>query len=587
MSARPHRSHVFATLVAAALCVSGCNKVETTSVVVEVYSDTLTAGTDVDQVVASVKDGASVTFAMASPATAQTHDFPVRFSVTPSQSDTDVVAIQVVARLGAIDELTTGARVGFVKGETRLLRLRLDKACVRLTPACAAGTICVAGHCASDAVDVETLPRYVPSADAGPLPTTHADASVDRALDAPVDNDAASAADATVVDTASAAEARPEAVTEGGSVDAGCVDGASRDCSCGLMAGGHQTCVGQRWSVCAISCDATGIKGTCGPGTRSCDEAGAHWAACSIAPAAVDTCVPHNDDNCDGLENAGCTCVMGQTQTCDKSGLFGACAKGTQTCDVTGKWSACSIKPGLVDTCVAGNDDSCNGVVNEKCPCIDGRTRPCSDGGLFGKCAAGTQTCSQQAWGACSISAATADTCALGNDDNCNGKVNEGCLCAQGQTRTCAQGGLFGKCAAGAETCDATGKWGACSIAAAAADTCVLNNDDSCNGKVNEGCACVMGQARPCSDGGAKGKCAGGTQTCDAAGKWGGCSIGPAASDTCASGDDSTCNGVVNEGCACLDAQTRACSVGGAKGKCAGGTQTCGGGAWGACSVKN
>jgi hypothetical protein len=47
--------------------------------------------------------------------------------------------------------------------------------------------------------------------------------------------------------------------------------------------------------------------------------------------------------------------------------------------------------------------------------------------GAKGPCAAGTTTCSSGAWGACSIPAATKDTCKAGNDDNCDGTANGGC----------------------------------------------------------------------------------------------------------------------------------------------------------------
>jgi hypothetical protein len=566
------RSRVLAavtTLVTA--LAAGCNKTDSTSVVVELYTTSLTAGADLDQIEVTVNDAPAVAFDLASPATAGKRDFPVRFGVTPATGDT--ASLKIVGRLRGADKLTSGARFGFLKGETRLLRIRLDKECVGFAPPCGGSMVCAAGACAPDEVDVTKLPPFVAAAEGGPKPGR--DASADGAKDGAGTGDAPGPADV-----------RTDGMGGGGTDGAaGCAEGATRECSCGVMAGGHQTCSGAAWGPCAISCDATGMKGTCGPGTRTCDEAAAHWGDCSIAPANTDTCAPDNDDNCNGLENEGCTCVMGQTQTCDKGGLFGTCAKGTETCDLTGKWSGCTVKPALADTCDPGNDDNCNGAVNEKCPCVNGKTRPCSDGGLFGKCAAGTQTCAGQQWGACSIAAASADTCAADNDDNCNGKPNEGCACVTGQTRTCATAGLFGKCAAGTQTCDGTGKWGSCSVPPAASDTCAANNDDNCNGKVNEGCACVTGQTRPCSDAGAKGKCAGGTQTCDGAGKWGACSISPAAADTCVSGDDSTCNGVANEGCTCINAQTRPCSDAGAKGKCAGGTQTCGNGAWGACSI--
>jgi hypothetical protein len=82
---------------------------------------------------------------------------------------------------------------------------------------------------------------------------------------------------------------------------------------------------------------------------------------------------------------------------------------------------------------------------------------------------------------------------------------------------------LLGKCAAGKQTCGANATWGACSITPAAADTCVLDNNDNCSGPPNEGCLCIEGvTTRPC------GVCQDGTQTCSngKTGQYGACSGG-------------------------------------------------------------
>ena len=79
----------------------------------------------------------------------------------------------------------------------------------------------------------------------------------------------------------------------------------------------------------------------------------------------------------------------------------------------------------------------------------------------MGPCKAGSQSCSLAAnkasssWGACSgsVGPAAADTCAAGNDNNCNGTANEGCTCTNGAAKTCECGGPV--------TC-ANGSWPAC-----------------------------------------------------------------------------------------------------------------------------
>jgi hypothetical protein len=160
-----------------------------------------------------------------------------------------------------------------------------------------------------------------------------------------------------------------------------------------------------------------------------------------------------------GAGGAG-DCTPEATRPCSEAGLFGPCAAGTQTCQANATWGACSIVPGIMDTCEPDNDADCDGAVNEGCPCTAGAMRPCSDAGLFGKCAAGTQTCNAQGeWEACSIQPSMADTCVQGNDDDCSGTVNDACTCIENvTTREC------GACSDGSQVCTngRTGQFGGC-----------------------------------------------------------------------------------------------------------------------------
>lgn len=106
-----------------------------------------------------------------------------------------------------------------------------------------------------------------------------------------------------------------------------------------------------------------------------------------------------------------------------------------------------------------------------------------------------------------------------------------------------------GNCHMGTRHC-VNGTLSACegAVAPAAADTCVANDDASCNGTKNEGCACISGQASTCSTAlGAQGVCAPGQVTCDASGQWSACSISPTA-EVC-DDLDNNCAGGVDEGC--------------------------------------
>lgn len=347
-----------------------------------------------------------------------------------------------------------------------------------------------------------------------------------------------------------------------GSIEASalCNDGETQLCSCGPAVGGQRTCKDGSWSVCKISCGATGSVGLCGLGERECDEGDGKgtWGECSIKAAPKDSCTG-KDDDCDGKTDGDCECRINSERLCEEGGkLFGPCGAGKEICISPGKWGDCSIKPAGNDTCEEGNDNNCNGKKNENCPCIEGKTRPCSDGGLFGTCAAGIQTCKNGVFGSCSITPAAKDTCISGNDDTCNNVKNESCTCVAASQQSCSKSGARGTCATGMQTCNTNGTWGACSIAAAAKDQCVLGNDDTCDGTANGGCGCIVGDTRLCSLGGFKGTCAAGTQKCVSPGSWeAGCSIAPAAMDKCdVTGNDDTCNGTPNEGCFDPEKQT-------------------------------
>ncbi|HYP76876.1 MAG TPA: hypothetical protein VER12_13005 [Polyangiaceae bacterium] len=211
--------------------------------------------------------------------------------------------------------------------------------------------------------------------------------------------------------------------------------------------------------------------------------------------------------------------------------------------------------------------------------CLMSATRSCAEAGLLGSCAAGTQLCGPDGkWGACSVTAKPKDACATGNDDTCNGVANEGCACVLGAERACD--GAKGNCANGKQTC-ADGTWSACSIAAKTADACTPGDDANCNGTPNEGCACKDGAVQGCGPM-AVGICKPGTSTCSA-GVWGAC-VGAvvAATRDCSSSLDNDCNGVADNTldsvCQCKPAQQQACNAHSGfdgKGICKAGTQTC------------
>lgn len=84
---------------------------------------------------------------------------------------------------------------------------------------------------------------------------------------------------------------------------------------------------------------------------------------------------------------------------------------------------------------------------------------------------------------------ATLEVCGNGADDNCNGRVDEGCACVPGAVQPCFAGPPgrrdVGACRDGAQTCPMTGTWGPCTGG-------VLPSADSCNGADNLCNGCSM-----------------------------------------------------------------------------------------------
>jgi hypothetical protein len=296
-------------------------------------------------------------------------------------------------------------------------------------------------------------------------------------------------------------------------------------------------------------------------------------------PDLSDTCDIANDGNCNGVANEGCLCINGTTNTCGEAlGAKGNCASGKTTC-VGGMWNSCSIAPAASDDCaVPGDDSNCNGLTNETCPCAPGETGTCAAKlGAKGVCASGVATCNASGTGSsCSIAPRDKDTCDTGNDATCDGTPNQGCACINGSTSTCALAlHLIGPCSQGTSTCT-NGAWGACSVKPGV-DTCDSGNDNNCDGVPNNppgGCTCINGSTSICGSSlGALGLCAFGSTTCRS-GAWGLCSVQPAMRDTCDPGNDANCNGKANENCSCINNQPTSCAPGF---DCAGGTCVCNG----------
>lgn len=165
-----------------------------------------------------------------------------------------------------------------------------------------------------------------------------------------------------------------------------------------------------------LPCD-TGMPGACGAGTQQCSD-GALSCVGEVTPTA-ETC-NGQDDDCDGTADQGNPGGGGACET----GQPGICAAGTSQCQSGGVTCVQNQAAGA-ESC-NGQDDNCDGNTDEGNP---GGGAGCSTG-LPGICAAGTQTCQQGGLVCAQNQNPVGEACGDGQDNDCDGAVDNGCGCA-------------------------------------------------------------------------------------------------------------------------------------------------------------
>ncbi|MBK9517244.1 MAG: putative metal-binding motif-containing protein [Anaeromyxobacter sp.] len=241
----------------------------------------------------------------------------------------------------------------------------------------------------------------------------------------------------------------------------------------------------------------------------------ASWKTWLAAVASLSTGLAGCSGGGGGGDPAG-VCLPGQQQACyaGPAGTAGVgrCAAGSQPC-VGGQWGACAgaVLP-TAEAC-NGVDDDCDGAADQGDPgggssCATGLAGRCDRGVLH--CQAGATACVPAV-----LPGALPETC-NGLDDDCDGTVDEGCSCLDGQQQGCYSGPAgtagVGRCAAGSQTC-AIGQWGPCAgEELPVAETC-NGLDDDCSGAADDGLAAPPNANQ-------LGACQGTLQACTGAGGW-------------------------------------------------------------------
>ncbi|MCB9642120.1 MAG: hypothetical protein H6728_03520 [Myxococcales bacterium] len=259
-----------------------------------------------------------------------------------------------------------------------------------------------------------------------------------------------------------------------------CIDGDTRPCytgpigtaDIGTCKSGIEICKNNQW------------PGTCEPKTQTLPS--------------EETCGDGLDNDCDGKTDEVCSCKPGAEQSCQTT-LPTPCDAGKQYCNLQGAWSTCesTTKP-TTEVCEDNIDNDCDGKTDEGCECKTNETRKCYTGpnntADVGTCKSGVEICKNSQWtGVCDTTTQVTpvkEVCGDNEDNDCDGKTDEDCDCKPGDKRECYTGpnntAGVGICKKGEETCDASGKWGACLGEVVPQTEVCDNQDNDCDGKTDE-----------------------------------------------------------------------------------------------------
>ena len=281
-------------------------------------------------------------------------------------------------------------------------------------------------------------------------------------------------------------------VEDGGARNVKDTDGGAK-----VDGGGGQTGEACKDGQAPMDCyDAPGDTedvGMCRGGQRVC--ASGKYTQCLGQTLPAEEMCNGKDDDCDGKTDE---IQMGDCET----QMPGVCNAGALQC--LGMYAVCEPVDLPVDEVCNGDDDDCDGKTDEEMSAVDcypDGAEGCKAGpdGVFvciGLCKAGGQVCKDGESTCADARVPGPEICTKGNaiaaDENCDGKIDEGCPCTTGAERSCYSGpaGTAGKgtCRAGKQTC-VNRQWGGqCEgEVVAEAETCDNPDEDNdCNGTIDD-----------------------------------------------------------------------------------------------------
>jgi hypothetical protein len=122
----------------------------------------------------------------------------------------------------------------------------------------------------------------------------------------------------------------------------------------------------------------------------------------------------------------GGECVFNETTSCGIS--IGACELGIQTCDVTGTWGSCTNQTGPTTETCDDFDNDCDGYLNEDCNGVSCSSGILYGGTEEGTCTYDLFTCTAGSWYLAMSGISPVEEYCNGQDDDCNGVVDDDCV---------------------------------------------------------------------------------------------------------------------------------------------------------------